>query len=275
MFGVALVAHKYSKTKAGTGVTELPTIKQRVAPMQQWDGSLGDLVHNEYDRPLSEISSPQHFTCTACGEEAWTGMTICAYGCRGVFLYHPAEIELEVPIEEVPVIGFNTAGAADHENFLPDPNFAYQPGGRRLELPDAAALGKYISSLVRSLREIVIYQDYEPGRDDGDMRAMREMIKKECQHRLKWCAEDPTYRLARAAKGQLPNWSGNILGGPWVPESASDVPPLHLMPAVFPKEDREGKFELINFVHRRVVEGTETLKDKWTKHTWKRMLGNC
>ena len=216
MFDVALVAHKYSKTKDGTGVTELPTIKQRVAPMQQWDGSLGDLVHNEYDRPLSEISSPQHFNCTACGEEAWTGMTICAYGCRGVFLYHPAEIELEVPNDEVPVVGFNTAGAADHASDAawasnqapPDPNFAYQPGGRRLEFPDAEALGKYISSLVRSLREIVIYEDYEPGRDAGDMRAMRDMIKKEIQHRLKWIAEDPTYRLARAAKGQLPNWSG-------------------------------------------------------------------
>ena len=245
MFDVTLVAHKYYQTKGGRGVIELPTVKQHLVTMHPWGGSIGDLVHNGYDRPLPETSSPQRFNCTACGEEAWTGMTICAFGCRVVFLYHPVEIELEVPDEVTPIVGYNTAGATDPATdsawvVTKDTGFVYQPGGRPLEFHSAEALEKYIGSLVRGFSEIVMGRPYEPGRGERDMGAMRQMIKKEVHHRIKWRDDNPEYRLMKASRGAFLGWSGAILKGAWVPQDATERPPQHLMPDVFPKKDREG-----------------------------------
>ena len=40
-----------------------------------------------------------------------------------------------------------------------------------------------------------------------------------------------------------------------------DEPPAHLMPDVFPKAGREGKYELINLIDGLVLDGIETLQD--------------
>ena len=168
------------------------------------------------------------FTCTRCKEEAYTGMTICAYGCRGVFLYHPAEVEIEVPAEEAPTEGFNlratTDIATDSAWAVDDPNFQYQPEGRDMAFADADTFRRYLGSLVRGLTEIVLNRRFEPGRSPQNMGAMRDMIKKGVQHRLKWL-EIEHYRLTRAAKCQLPNWGGAILKGPWVPGGPNEMPP--------------------------------------------------
>ena len=187
--------------------------------MTQWDGSINDLVHNGYDRSLAEASSPQPFNCTTCGEEAWTGMTIFAYGCRRVFLYHPAEIEIEVLEQDVPIVGYNTSCVADTATdadwvVKKDTDFVYNPGGTALVVDTPAELERTIGALVRGLTKIVVWKPYLGERDMG---AMRGMIKKEVIHRIKWRDDDPEYRLRKASNRAFLAWSGGILKGPWVP----------------------------------------------------------
>ena len=89
-----------------------------------------------------------------------------------MFEYHPIEVEVEVPIEEIPVTGFNTTGTTDFASdaaWLPgaradDADFQYHPEGKHLEFKDPESLRRYIGSLVRTLTDIVMDRPYEPCR---------------------------------------------------------------------------------------------------------------
>ena len=102
-------------------------------------------------------------------------MTICAFGCQQVFLYHPADVEVEVASELNPFAGFNTDAVTDHitdAEWIPnqDPAFAYNPGGTILVIDTPEELEEAISTLVRALKGVIKGEAYgEAYRGERDM----------------------------------------------------------------------------------------------------------
>ena len=83
VYDAALVPHEYDYTVNGDQVDNLPRMAQYSINIPVFDvSSASGLLVRGFNQAINQNLILRPFNCTACGPEAYTGMTLCHWGCR-------------------------------------------------------------------------------------------------------------------------------------------------------------------------------------------------